>query len=119
MMTLAACLDSALRAAGVPIVGVAIGAESDRSSWKVAFDPDATKQQRDLAGQIMASLDVSEPVLTAAANDAAMMTLPQQVWVMFTLRRELKRQPTAAEIAAVKKELLDLYVAMKAAADKA
>lgn len=35
MLSLAARLDTAIRAAGVPITGVSVGDEADRSTWRV------------------------------------------------------------------------------------
>lgn len=39
-------LDRALTAAGIPILGVSVGAEADRATWIVQYHPSATTQQR-------------------------------------------------------------------------
>ena len=46
MILLAALFDRALRLAGIPILGVSIGDEADRSTWVVRFDVRATAQHR-------------------------------------------------------------------------
>jgi len=58
MATLAELVDGALRAAGIPIVGVSIGTDGDRATWSVQFDPAATGPQRTQAASILASLVV-------------------------------------------------------------
>ena len=65
-------LDAALKTAGVPIIGVTIGNEGDKSTWKVqpatlqsaaqptidAFNPnDPAHEQADLDAQVKAALD--------------------------------------------------------------
>lgn len=45
-MAVATRLDRALRAASIPILGVSVGAEADRSTWSVQYDTFATAQQR-------------------------------------------------------------------------
>ena len=100
-MVLAARLDRALRAAGVPLDGVSIGSESDRSTWRVspasaqaaaqpvidAFDPDddaahattemdaAIKQAVDIDGRlsavVWAIIDQVAPPATPAKYQAA------------------------------------------------
>lgn len=38
-------LDRALRAAGIPITGVSVGLDADRTTWRIAYLPSATAQQ--------------------------------------------------------------------------
>jgi hypothetical protein len=58
MATVAEIVDSTLRAAGIPIVGVSIGTEADRLTWSVQFDPSATSAQRTQAASILATVAV-------------------------------------------------------------
>jgi hypothetical protein len=53
-MILASELDEALRAAGIPIIGVAIG-NGDRSKWRVDFAANATQAQKDAAAALVAA----------------------------------------------------------------
>jgi hypothetical protein len=53
-MILAADIDEALKAAGIPIVGVAI-VNGDRSKWRVDFDASATQAQKAAAGTLIAN----------------------------------------------------------------
>lgn len=52
-MIRASDLDEALKAAGIPILGVAVTSE-DRSRWRVDFDPSATQAHRDQAAAMLA-----------------------------------------------------------------
>ncbi len=58
-------LDSALKAAGVPIVGVSIEDPKDRSTWRVHLLETATKEHEATAAALILSVDVSE----AASDD--------------------------------------------------
>lgn len=58
MAGIAEIVDSALRTAGIPILGVSIGTDGDRSTWSVQFDPSATSAQRTQAASILASVAV-------------------------------------------------------------
>ncbi len=64
-MNEALLLDSALKAAGVPIVGVSIGDPADRSTWRVELLESATKEHEATAAALILSVDVSE----AASDD--------------------------------------------------
>lgn len=46
MAGIAELFDAALRRAGIPIVGVSIGAEADRNTWRIDFHPSATPAHR-------------------------------------------------------------------------
>lgn len=48
----------ALRAAGIPVVSVAIGDPADRATWRIDFDPSATPAQRTQGASILASVAV-------------------------------------------------------------
>ena len=52
-------LDSALKAAGVPIVGVSIGDPADRSTWQVQLLDTATTDHEATAAALIQSVDVS------------------------------------------------------------
>ena len=59
-MIYAAELDEALRAAGIPIIGVSING-NDRTTWRVDFAPSATQAHRDAAvAVIVAFLEPTE-----------------------------------------------------------
>ncbi len=58
-MNEALLLDSALKAAGVPIVGVSIGDPADRSTWRVELLESATKEHEATAAALILSVDVS------------------------------------------------------------
>jgi hypothetical protein len=51
-------LDAALRAAGVPIIGVTVGAAADRATWVVQFDASATPAQQATAAATLAAFDL-------------------------------------------------------------
>lgn len=56
---LAAGLTRACERVGIPILGVSIGRESDRVTWRVHFKPDATAQQKAQAAAIVEGYDVA------------------------------------------------------------
>jgi len=58
-MSTAARLDQALRAAGLPVMGVAIGRKDDKTTWRIDFTADATDAQRAAAAKLMSSFDVT------------------------------------------------------------
>jgi hypothetical protein len=64
----AAIVDHALRAAGIPIVGVSLGDLTDRSTWRVQFDPAATPTQQAQAATILATVAIDAPAQTAQAR---------------------------------------------------
>jgi len=67
-ISIASILDAALRAAGIPIVGVSVPT-TDRATWVVEFDPSATAQQQADAAGIVAALDVTEPALATKQRE--------------------------------------------------
>lgn len=50
-------IDKALRAAGVPIVGVSVGRATDKATWRVDFAADATSAQRAAAQAVLDAFD--------------------------------------------------------------
>ena len=57
-LSLAGAVDQALRAAGVPLVGVSIGDPADRATWTVQLAPTATESDRTTAAATIAAFDV-------------------------------------------------------------
>jgi hypothetical protein len=49
-----------LIASACPIDGVAVGRWDDRNTWRIDYAPDATSEQRAVAAQMLAALDVDE-----------------------------------------------------------
>lgn len=58
MASIPEIVDNALRSAGIPILGISFGNESDRLTWSIRFDPSATQAQRDQAASILATVAV-------------------------------------------------------------
>ena len=65
-MNIANLLDTALRTAGIPIVGVSIGDNTNRATWVVTFLPAATPAQRTQAATLVQTIVVDQ----AAIDDA-------------------------------------------------
>ena len=63
--TVAVLVDQAIRAAGIPIVGVSIGDEADRATWAVRFHPDATAPQQTQAASILQTVAIDAAALHA------------------------------------------------------
>jgi hypothetical protein len=59
-------LDRALKAAGIPIIGVSIGSETDRVTWAIQYAPQATAQHRTDGEALRLSFDPA----SQAASDA-------------------------------------------------
>lgn len=58
MPNTAALVDQALRVAGVPIIGVIIGVDGDRATWRILFDASATPAQQAQAAALLATIAV-------------------------------------------------------------
>jgi hypothetical protein len=56
-MSVAAVIDRALRAAGVPIDGISLRRIDDKSTWRVDFKSNATQAQRDQVTAIIEAFD--------------------------------------------------------------
>lgn len=79
MSTLAERLDRTLRAAGIPIDGVAVGDEALRATWVPRYLPNATVQQRATCDALIAAFDpVAQAVLDAETIDRATTALLQK-----------------------------------------
>lgn len=61
MLTIASMVDRALRSAGVPIDGVAIGDPANRATWTVAFTAAATPAQKATAAALLLSVAIDAP----------------------------------------------------------
>lgn len=71
MASEAAIVYTALKAANVPIVSVAIGNPADRATWRIDFDPTATPAQKTQGATILASVVIdAAAVADADAMDA-------------------------------------------------
>lgn len=66
-------LDQALRAAGIPVLGCAVGIESDKSTWRVDFDPSATPQQQAAAAALIQAFTPQTPQQKADVDAAGRM----------------------------------------------
>jgi hypothetical protein len=73
MIATAAIVDAAVRAAGIPIDGVSIGVDGDRTTWAVAFQPAATAAQRSTAATILATLVVDDAAQRAVDRRVAQL----------------------------------------------
>jgi len=47
-----------------PIDGVSVGSRADKSSWRVAFKPEATDQQKANAAAVVAGFDIDAPTVS-------------------------------------------------------
>lgn len=53
----ASALDAALRAAGIPIVGVTIGDPADKTTWSITFLSSATSDQQTAGALVITAFD--------------------------------------------------------------
>jgi|SRR6266446_3782054 len=58
MMTVATLLDAALKAAGIPIIGVSIGDPNTRGTWRVQYEAGATDAQRAAGAVLLTTLTI-------------------------------------------------------------
>lgn len=95
MMIVAAKLDTAIRAVA-PIVGVSIGRQDDKSTWRIDFAPEATQAERDAAAAVVTTFDVAAVEAGEAAKVAAIdaLVLSARADAVFTALKTA----TAAEI---------------------
>lgn len=106
-------LDRALRAAGVPIVGVSIGKAADKSTWRIDFDASATPQQRTQAAQLVATFDPKDPTIVASVRTGTATALAQSVQIrafhLWFFRVMNQRDPTPAEVDAALAQFVQAY----------
>lgn len=112
-MDIAGRLDEALKAAGVPIVGVSIGRLADRGSWRIDYEESAGAAQRAQGEAIKLALDVSP---AAVADDLVARTVDSHAWraLMWAVLKELNdgTNPTAAQMQRVRGYFVDRYKAL-------
>jgi hypothetical protein len=77
----AARLTRALKAAGIPIVGVSIGRPGDRSTWRIDYAPEATAAQRTAGEALKASFDPDAVDVLAAEKDAEATRIADDVLI--------------------------------------
>lgn len=68
-MDVAAYLDSQLRAAGIPIIGVSLTSIDDRAGWRVLYAPEATDDHRAQAETLLQTITVDAATLTSADEE--------------------------------------------------
>jgi hypothetical protein len=72
-------LDRALRAAGIPIVGVSVGNDADRTTWRIDFQAAATAQHRTDGEALRLSFDpLAQTAVDAETADRAAATAGQK-----------------------------------------
>lgn len=74
MTSISATLDAALRAVA-PILGVSIGRQDDKSTWRIDFAPEATTEQRAAAQGVVDAFDAAAVEAEEAAKVAAIDAL--------------------------------------------
>lgn len=74
MLNLAAQVDLALRAAGLPILGVSIGNRTDKTTWRVDFTPEATDKQRTEAAALISAFEPAVDVELAPITLEGVLT---------------------------------------------
>jgi acetolactate synthase small subunit len=54
---------------GIPIESIVIGKSEDKSTWRIVFRKDATKEQRTQAQKMLDTWDSTEKVVTKTTED--------------------------------------------------
>jgi hypothetical protein len=108
-MTIANLLDQALRAQGIPIIGVSVGAEGDRATWTVQFDPSATPAHKALAATVLQSVSVDTVAQADGDAQATIDSRAIKAAVLTSLWGRLGRQPLAAEVSAERARFVQIY----------
>jgi hypothetical protein len=90
MNSMAALVDQALTTAGVPILGVSIGNEQDRTTWHAQFKPEATDAHKATARQVMDAVPVDDATqreadASARVDDRLMRALIKYLATSFNL----------------------------------
>lgn len=112
MSALAKLLDGTLRRAGIPIDGVSIGFEGDRSTWVVRYAAGATKQDMAAGTALVTTFDPTSPaVLDAAKTEAAQAVISPTIsaFYLWWFRKMNKRDPTPQERAADTADLIQAF----------
>ena len=74
-MGIAERLDTALRDAGIAIVGVSIGIAGDKSTWRVDFTGKADAAAQDSAKSVIAGFDANAPDVAVVSPTKALADL--------------------------------------------
>jgi hypothetical protein len=106
-------VDRALRDAGIPISGAAVGDEQDRATWRVHYQPSATPAQRAQGDQILATIDPQDPTTvqnikndlsTTRANDELIRAVVQGLY------EAIPNPPVALDtLAKLRARILQIY----------
>jgi hypothetical protein len=97
-MDISTALDHALRAAGIPITGVSIGHDTDKSTWVISYDAAATSQQRLDAAALLAAFDpASQAVQDATLVVEATPNRRERAQFIYFLYKTLGHWPDATE----------------------
>lgn len=104
-MTLAEGLTRALIRQGIPVVGVSIGRDTDRSTWVITYGDAATAQQRADGDALKATYTLEAD--TALADDDASRAFDDQRMVKALAR--WTAQKLGVPIATAKAEILAIY----------
>lgn len=109
MVQIAAALDVAMKAAGIPITGVSVGRPEDRASWRVDFARTATAQQISDGLSIVATFDPASQIAQDGMTDNQVESLIDQPIVgallLFFLRVMLGKDPDPTALAQGRAEL--------------
>lgn len=112
-MGLAAALDRALRTANVPIVGVTIGVESDRATWKARYAAGATAPQVATGDALIASFDPTDQTIALADQDADVKRAIDDerliAAVVWTVIDQLAPPATIAKFNAARTKIIAVY----------
>jgi hypothetical protein len=68
-MDIATYLDTQLRAAGIPIIGVSVASLTDRSKWSVLYAPGASDAQQAQANTLLQTITIDPATLQLADDE--------------------------------------------------
>lgn len=104
-MSVAAKLTGKLQQAGIPILGVSIGRDDDRDSWKVHYAADVTLEQLTQGAAIVSLFDPEavEPVDLDKEADSSFASKPLQALVVWSAMK------FGISVAQAKQELKAIY----------
>jgi hypothetical protein len=70
MLSVSSALHRAVQAAGIPITGVSIGAQNDRTTWRIEYNG-ASNAQKIAGAALIQSFDLADSSVVAREADAA------------------------------------------------
>lgn len=108
-------LDDAVRATGVPLVGIVVGNSNDRSTWTAQLEPTATPADIATAANVLATFDVSTIPTLAADSDAVLATNAKVIKALVAYVYKVTHagvNPTGPQLAAELLVLKTLYKAL-------